>query len=59
VQLDVILTAVLGGVQLTETEVTVGWPTIANVVEADLTEFWLETAVTVALPEDGTVAGAV
>ena len=58
-QLEVMLTAVLVGEQETETDVTVGLPEMAIVAEADLAGVWVETAVMVALPEAGAVAGAV
>ena len=59
-QLEVPLTLMLVGVQVTETEVTVAGPfVIATAAEDDTVGVWVAVAVMVALPDAGAVAGAV
>jgi hypothetical protein len=58
-QVDVPLVAMLVGVQVTETEVTVAGVVIATAAVENTAGVWTEVAVIVALPEVGAVAGAV
>ncbi len=58
-QVDVPLIAMLVGVQVTETEVTVAGVVIATAAVEKTAGVWTEVAVMVALPEVGAVAGAV
>jgi hypothetical protein len=51
--------AMLVGVQVTATEVTVAGVVMATVAVEAFAVFWTEVAVMVALPEVGVVAGAV
>jgi hypothetical protein len=56
---DVPLIAMLVGVQVTETEVTVAGVMIATAAVENTVGVWTEVAVIVAEPEVGAVAGAV
>jgi hypothetical protein len=58
-QVDVPLIAMLLGVQVTATEVTVAGVVMATAAVEAFAVFWTEVAVMVALPEVGAVAGAV
>jgi hypothetical protein len=58
-QVDVPLIAMLLGVQVTATEVTVAEAAMATVAAPDTVGVWVLVAVIVALPEVGAVAGAV
>ncbi len=58
-QFDVPLIAMLVGVQVTATEVTVAGVVIATAAVEKTVGVWTEVAVMVALPDTGAVAGAV
>ena len=58
-QVVVPLIAMLVGVQVTATEVTVAGVVMATAAVEKMAGVWVEVAVMVALPEVGAVAGAV